>query len=161
MLWSSKITHWKNGIIPTHDCNKRFYFETSPIDSKYENDYNETFIFNQELESIEKQNFHMFKEHMKQAKNKDVCSFPNFNRSAILCIPMPRKNKNFTTMKDFIDNASVKHQKEFWKYVAYEIEEQLLHHNRLYISTHGNAVPYFHLRIESVPKYYVTKDYII
>lgn len=30
-----------------------------------------------------------------------------------------------------------------------------------YISTHGLGVPYFHLRIEPIPKYYVTKKYVI
>jgi|SaaInlV_200m_DNA_4_1039719.scaffolds.fasta_scaffold09687_2 hypothetical protein len=160
MLWSTKLFHWKGGIIPTHDCVSRFYYETSPVDSKMENDYHETFILNQDLDKM-MQNFSIFKQYLQQSTNTYVCSFPNINRSAILCVPMPRKNKNFTTMKDFIDNASVSQQKEFWKYVAIEIEEQLLHHKRLYISTHGHGVPYFHLRIEPVPKYYVTKDYIV
>ena len=160
MLWSTKIFHWKNGIIPSYDCIGRFYYETSPIDSKMENDYHESFIYNQDLDKI-KQDFQIFKQELGQSTNNDVCSFPSFDRSTLLCIPLPRKNKNYATMKDFIDNASINQQREFWKYVAIEIEEQLLHHERLYISAHGHDVPFFHLRIEPVPIYYTTEEYII
>ncbi len=31
---------------------------------------------------------------------------------------MPRKNKNYATLKDFVDNASKTQQIEFWKKVA-------------------------------------------
>lgn len=38
---------------------------------------------------------------------------------------MPRNNKNYATIKDFIDNASITQQKHFWKQVASEIENIL------------------------------------
>jgi hypothetical protein len=69
-------------------------------------------------------------------------------------------------MKDFCDNASITHQKEFWKKVAFEIENILKSkpnnkgNNKIYVSTHGLGVPYFHLRLDKKPKYYQTKEFI-
>jgi hypothetical protein len=161
MLWSNKIYHWKNGIIPTHDCNIRFLFETSPIDSNMENEYEERLIPHNILNKYNVQNYSSFKEQLSNSTNRDITVFPNLSNSTLLCVPMPRKGKNFTTIKDFIDNASMNHQRAFWKQVALEIEQQLLTNETLYISTHGLDVPYFHLRIEPVPKYYITKEFIV
>ena len=160
MLWFDKLTHWKNGIIPTHDMTSRYMFETSPITADGENEYDETLISCKKLNNIKNQNYLPFEENIKNSNNKYIAVFPNVSKSTLLCVPIPRKNKNFLSIKDFIDNASLTQQCEFWKQVAYEIENQLQFHDKLYISTHGLGVHYFHLRIEPIPKYYVTKKYI-
>ena len=154
-----KLTHWKNGIIPTHNMDMRFLFETSPIDSRGENEHDETLIACGKLNDMT-QNISAFEKQIKKSKSRNIAVFPNLSKSTLLCVPIPRKNKDFTSIKDFMDNASHNHQCEFWKQVAIEIENQLQFHEKLYISTHGLGVPYFHLRIEPVPKYYVTKKYI-
>lgn len=159
MLWIDKLTHWKNGIIPTHNMNTRFLFETSPIDNSGENEYDEMLIPYKRLNTLT-QNMTPFKKQIMSAKNRNIAAFPNLSGSTLLCIPIPRKNKDFTSIKDFMDNASHSQQCAFWKQVAYEIENQMQFHDKLYISTHGLNVPYFHLRIEPVPKYYVTTKYL-
>lgn len=159
MLWIDKLFHWKNGIVPTHDLNSRYFYETSAIDNNGENDYDETLITNVKLDKL-KQDFKSFNKYIAKTSNRNIAIFPNLSKTTLLCIPIPRKNKDYTTIKDFIDNASISQQKEFWKQVAYEIENQLQFHDKLYISTHGLGVPYFHLRIEPIPKYYITKKYI-
>lgn len=159
MLWIDKLTHWKNGIIPTHSMDTRFLFETSPIDNSGGNEYDETLIPCKKLNTLI-QSTKSFKIQLMAAKNRNITAFPNLSGSTLLCVPIPRKNKDFTSIKDFMDNASHAHQCAFWKQVAYEIENQLQFHDKLYISTHGLGVPYFHLRIEPVPKYYVTTKYL-
>jgi hypothetical protein len=71
-----------------------------------------------------------------------------------LIIPIPRKNKVFTTLKDFIDNASETQQIEFWKHVAFCIQEMLKIVDKVYVNTHGLGVYYLHVRIDTKPKYY-------
>jgi hypothetical protein len=46
-----------------------------------------------------------------------VTSFYNISKDTLLIVPIPKQNKIYTTMKDFIDNASKTQQKEFWKKV--------------------------------------------
>jgi hypothetical protein len=67
---------------------------------------------------------------------------------------VPKRGKNFLTVKDFMDNASVTQQGEFWKFVAIQILEYLKTHKHVFVSTHGLGVPYFHLRLDPKPKYY-------
>ena len=75
-------------------------------------------------------------------------------------IPIPKKNKNFITIKDFIDNSSINHQKLFWKRAVIEINKILKDNDKIYVSAHGLGVPYFHLRLDKNPKYYKTKNFL-
>jgi hypothetical protein len=50
-------------------------------------------------------------------------------------------------------------KKFFWKKVASEIKKYLKDNDKVYISTHGLGVNYFHLRLDKYPKYYQTKEY--
>lgn len=158
MIWGDKLSEWQSGHYPTHNCYKQFFFETSCITDINSSIYDETLIETTLLSND--QNYSSFNKHIQNCQDKDIAVFPNINNSAILCIPIPRKGKNFATIKDFMDNASKRHQKKFWSYVAAVITEYSSEHEKTYVSTHGTNVPYFHLRIESVPKYYITKRYI-
>jgi len=100
-----------------------------------------------------------YNQYIKNTKNNYVTSFYSLSKITKLVIPVPRK-KNFTTMKDFIDNASITQQKYFWKRVAKEIKKMLKIYDKVYINTHGLGVYYFHLRIDSKPKYYITTNFI-
>lgn len=75
----------------------------------------------------------------------------------MLVVPMPMKNKNYSTLKDFTDNASKKQQKEFWKKVAETTHEFMKKNNKLWISVSGFGVYYTHVRICNQPKYYFSE----
>ena len=120
------------------------------------NKYKNKFIENNNLNNI-KQDYSSFLEYINKSNNKYVTSSKNLSGDTLLIIPMPRKNKDFTTMKDFCDNASITQQKIFWKRVADEIENI---NDKIYVSTHGLGVYYFHLRLDKNPKYYHTKEFI-
>lgn len=161
MKWNDKIEFWeKDGIqIYPNKLKKRFFYETSICRSNFQNSYKEKFIENDELEKL-LYNPSSFQKYIDASKNKYVTSFPNLSGDSLLIIPIPRKNKNFTTMKDFIDNASEYHQKIFWKNVAKEIKKRLKERDEVYVSTHGLGIPYFHIRLDDKPKYYQTKSLI-
>ena len=75
----------------------------------------------------------------------------------MLVIPIPRKGKNYVTIKDFVDNAPKKQQKEFWKTVSQTIQEQMKIHDKIWVSVHGLGVAYLHVRISRKPKYYFSR----
>lgn len=158
MLWNEQIHNWKNGIVLTYPQNitKRFFYETSVCDNKLINNYNEHFIESDELEQIKNMDNTSFVEYINKSDDKYAISFYNISKDTKLVIPMPRKNRQYTTIKDFIDNASKTQQKKFWKKVSEDIENMLKTHDKIYVSTHGLGVYYFHLRLCVSPKYFHT-----
>jgi hypothetical protein len=160
MLWKDKIEEWKSGnyFVYPHNIKNRFFYETYVCDKNMNNIYEDKLIENNNLDNI-KQDYSSFIKHITKSINKYVTSFNNLSGDTILIIPIPKKNKDFTTIKDFCDNASITHQKAFWKKVANEIENILKNNDKIYISTHGFGVYYFHLRLDTYPKYYHTKEF--
>lgn len=90
------------------------------MDSEYE----EKFIENHLLDNLI-EDYLPFQKYINKSINKYVTSFYNLSKDCKLIIPIPKKNKNFTTIKDFIDNSSITHQQIFWKKVAKEIKIML------------------------------------
>ena len=158
MLWENKIQMWENNIYLLYPTNikNRFFYETSICDKKMQNDYKEIFIEDDRLNTI-KCDYTIFKKYLNKSNNKYAVSFYNLSKESLLIIPMFRKNKDFTTIKDFMDNASILHQKKFWNFVELEIKTFLKKNDFCYVSTHGLGVPYFHLRLDKIPKYYVSE----
>ena len=74
-------------------------------------------------------------------------------------IPYPKQNKKFTTLKHFIDNSTKLQQKRFWKKVSNSIKKMLKIYKKVWVSTHGTGVPYLHIRIDTIPKYYITNKF--
>jgi len=156
MIWKDKIKEWKKGIIQTYPSNikKRFFYQTTVIDSNLSNEYKEIYIESERLEKIS-QDYSPFNEYFFKPKNKYVTSFSNLSGDSILIIPIPNKSKyNYTTLKDFIDNAPLKQQKAFWIHVAECIIELLKIVDKVYLNTHGLGVYYLHVRLDTKPKYY-------
>ena len=162
MLWKEKIELWKSGVYQTYPNNikSRFFYETYVCDKNMKNKYQEKFIENKQLQRIT-QDYSSFIDYIQNSKNQYVTSFINLSGDTLLIIPIPKKNKDYTTIKDFCDNASITQQKQFWKRVAIEIEKILRDNDKIYISTHGLGVPYFHLRLDKIPKYYNSIEFIV
>lgn len=161
--WNDILQEWSEGnyLKYPNKIKMAFLYETTPIKNGKEI-YKEKFIENNYLDKM-KEDYSSFYEHIKKSKNKYVISFNNLSNDTLLIIPTPKKNKNFTTIKDFMDNASETQQKYFWKYVSKFVKNLIKKKDgktKYWISTHGSGVPYFHLRISLKPKYYVTKSFI-
>lgn len=160
IIWNDVLKQWSDGkkLQYTNNVKLSFLYETSPIKNGKEK-YKEKFIENKHLDRM-KEDHSPFSEYINKSKNKYVISFYNLSRDTLLIIPTPKKNRNYTTIKHFIDNSSETQQKQFWKYVSKCIKKLIKNGNITYwISTHGFGVPYFHLRISSKPKYFVTKSF--
>lgn len=152
MKWIDKIKQFNNNfyMIPK---NFDYFYETSC----YKNNnsiFIEKFIKTNKLSN--KQNYNEFKKYIDCSKNKYVVSFYNLSKTTLLIIPIPKKNKNFSTLNNFCKFSSKTQQYFFWKKVAFEINKFKKNNDKIFISTHGLGVPYFHLRLESHPKYYIS-----
>tara|TARA_B100000242_G_scaffold270089_1_gene221342 strand:- start:15 stop:500 length:486 start_codon:yes stop_codon:yes gene_type:complete len=161
MKWKDKLNNWSKGELLTYPKNikKNFFYETSVIDKDLNNNYKEKFIESNILNKLE-QNLNTYERYFEKSSCKNVVVFDNLNMTVKLIVPKPRKGKNFTTIKNFIDEASISQQKAFWKRVSSEIKKSLKNNEKLYVSTNGLGVSYFHLRLENNPKYYLTKSFI-
>lgn len=161
MIWKEKINDWSKGKYQIYlkDIKKNFFYETYVLDKNMNNEYKEIFIENDTLNDI-KQDYKPFKKYIDESKNKYVTSFYNLSGDTILIIPIPRKNKDYSTIKNYMDNSSITEQKNFWKKVASEIKKILKNNEKIYVSTHGLGVNYFHLRLDKYPKYYLTKSFV-
>jgi hypothetical protein len=168
MKWKEKIAQWEQGIPQTYppDIKKRFFYQTSPITRDMDTDYEEKYIESDRLEKIT-QYYDPFEEYFVKPKNKYVTSFLNLSKKSLLIVPVPprdsrnaNKTFNYTTIKDFIDNAPQKQQIAFWKHVAKRVKELLKIVDTVYINTHGLGVYYLHVRLDIKPKYYYSKRLI-
>ena len=162
--WKNQIKNWLNEIplkLPKtsmKDNSKGFYYQTSCCTSDYDTKYES--VFKKTDGFSEKQNFKKFESYLLKSKNLYATSFISPSKT-ILVIPIPRKGKNFAHLRLFTENASKRHQCKFWKYVAKLIIELLKENKSLYLSTHGKDVPYFHVRIECVPKNQYYKKFLL
>lgn len=155
MRWKNVLEDWYNGRnLP--DYNKKikipYLWKTSYISNDFLSLFKQEFIENKFLDTY--QNFTDYKTYINKSKNNNVVSFPNLSRDTILVVPMPKRGKNFSNLKNFIDTASSTQTRQFWKKVVIETRKLLKKHNKVWISTHGLGVPYLHVRISTTPKYY-------
>ena len=151
MLWKEVLDRWSNGGYHTYPKNiGKFMWNTSVL--KPNAVFNESFKTNRYLQDTE--DYSAFQKHINNNNDKYAIAFPNLSNDAILVIPTPKKNKNYASIKSFIDTAPLKQQKMFWKKVATVAKKEMKKHGKVWISTSGMGVPYLHVRISITPKYY-------
>ena len=152
--WKTVLKSWNNNFIfkyPNH-IKKPFIWRCNRLGKNKNIIYDDEFIETDYLSFI--QDYTPFQKHINKAENKYVTSFPNLNGDTILVVPIPRKNKDFAHLKNFIDNASAKQQHELWKEVVRVSNILLKQYDNIWISTHGTGVRYLHIRISKISKYY-------
>lgn len=161
MKWIDKLKEWSDGKSLNYpkSIKKNFFYETSVIYKDLNSEYKEKFIQSNKFNKLE-QNSITYKPYFEKSGCKNVVVFLNLDKTCKLVVPQPRNGKNYTTIKNFIDNASLSQQKAFWKRASSEIKKSLKNDDKLYVSTHGLGISYFHLRLENKPKYYQTKSFI-
>ena len=161
MEWMQKINNWKNGEdIPTYpeDISKQFLWETTPITLGMREIFDEVFIESKKLDTQE-EDWSSFSEYIDNSDDIYVVAFDNLTKDTRLVVPIPRKNREYTSIKLFMDNALLIQQIAFWKRVAIEIELMLEKYGKVWVSTHGLGVPYLHIRIAIHPKYYKCEEF--
>ena len=152
--WSEKLDAWRRGEYP--QCNATAYYETSGFVDPARDPCYEVFVPTDTLPT--QQDPAAFSAHFAEQEQEDAAAFDNVSGDTRLVSPLPQPGRNFATMYHFCDQATHRHQQRFWQRAALEIDRWMLARpgQRVFVSTHGHGVPYFHLRISSTPKYYQT-----
>lgn len=148
--WEQKIRNWLNGnpfTYPKHIRNPFMWNTNNSNNEMFAEEYLECSTLPTH------QDYSSFQYFIENSKNRYVVSFYNLPKDTILVIPKPRNNKNFATLKHFVDNASEQQQVAFWKHVAQILKKK----DGYYVSVHGCGVPYLHVRISKKPKHYFAK----
>jgi len=93
---------------------------------------------------------------------KDVVSFHNLGRDAVLVSPCPsdRNNKAYGHLGVFARYATIRQFTDLWRLCVINMLEELSiaeagdGAKKLWLSTHGLGVDWLHIRIDYRPKYY-------
>lgn len=134
-----------------------FFWENKPMtNANLDEDY-ECNIINTDFlagKSPDDQTFNSYFE-----ADKDVVCFPNLGNDARLIAPCPIEGKpGYTHIGSFIRNAPSSQIHELWKTAGQEMLDHIGNKPK-WVSTSGLGVFWLHIRIDSLPKYYQTKEY--
>lgn len=158
--WGDVLKKWNSGDIPTipNNIKKPFLWRTSAVDKDKKLMYREEFIEDKRLVKT-KHNYDLYKGKpleilSKKHKNKYVVKSMNLQKDTMQIIPKPVKGKNFANIYYFMKNASIEQQKEVWKQVVKETNKMLKEYPRVYISSQGLRMDYFHIKISICSKFY-------
>lgn len=121
-----------------------------------------------------KQNLSPFQEHFNRSGGSDVVSFTSLSGDAVLVSPVPvigyqyscddRDNemRNYKDMEGFNNDAPQCQFNSLWQKIGEEMKRSLNNSGGAtrWLNTHGLVVNYFHVRIDSRPKYYEHQEYL-
>ena len=162
--------------------DRQFVWETSKFQDIHKDIYQDYFFPTSNLNktnNFTEFNGHMLKTDLQLEQMKNTNQILNYNKYGItfysnpnnpkpnldiecnnfdkpvLIIPRNeiQNKKDYTYLKNFIDNADIEFQKHFWKYIYNEVLKYKQQSKYIIISTHGEGVSYLHIRIECDPKY--------
>lgn len=148
-----------------------FFFECSPISRKlYKQNAPFSFylIDAPELENVIPDN-RAFDMYEKCDDETGAISTVSKSKDAVLVIPCPRMiddensadygdDRWYGTLRQFVDNSDAFSYDSLWYTVGKKLVSLLKKYRKrtLYLNTHGTAVPWLHIRIDSKPKYYIS-----
>lgn len=134
-----------------------FFWENKPmlnsnLDTKYECN-----VINSDFLAGKSPDVQTFRSYFKE--DQEVVSFPNLGKDAQLIAPCPvNQNEGYAHIGTFIREAPEPQMQDFWQTVGEEMLNEMKDEPR-WLSTSGLGVFWLHARIDSVPKYYQTKEY--
>ena len=112
---------------------------------------------------------HAFSEHFHEKNPMEICSvaFNNLGNDAKLITPCPfdqgpnKCHESYGHLASFMKKGPSFQVRKFWKDVAFHFIKQvhIKGHEYVWLSTAGQGISWLHVRLDSRPKYYQTKEY--
>lgn len=134
-----------------------FFWENKPMTKANLDEVYECNVINSEYLAQKSPDFQTFSSYF--IKDEEVVSFPNLGKDARLVAPCPvSENNGYAHIGTFIREAPEAQKQQLWKQTAEEMLNQVRDETK-WLSTSGLGVFWLHIRIDSVPKYYQTKEY--
>jgi hypothetical protein len=182
---SSGIHHFFNTILRDHfsRTNKAYFFECPSVSaSTLQRDFEFVLVPSEALETTKADSV-AFREHLtRQDDTNDVVSFLNIGCDATLVVPRSRvlvssgtndrpppsssdrsadDSSGYGHLASFTLRAPHDQANRLWQRVFAELQLKLTQNDRekVWLSTSGLGVPWLHIRLDSVPKYYNWRAY--
>ena len=137
-----------------------YFWETPPITiSNVKRKFEFVLVDSSTLEKVNP-NPNAFRQYFAStSKDREVITFPNLRKDAILVVPCPQiENSAYTHLANFVRKASSSQQQALWQTVG-KVLQQNLKHQPIWVSTSGLGVYWLHIRLDSYPKYYSFQPY--
>jgi len=139
-----------------------FFFETKGVttqDPSHQQNFEFVLVDAPHLKSFAETNAspRSFTEHFSKCQGAFACSFLNLGGDAKLVAPNPGNEDDAVTyshLAAFVRTAPVAQIDELWKLVAMEYVKSIHSDHAVWLSTDGTGVPWLHVRLDSIPKYY-------
>lgn len=153
---SQSFRNFYNSFLADSDYDA-FFWENKPMtDQNLGEDY-ECNILNSDFLASRSPDSKTFSQYFD--KNKKVVTFPNLGNDAELIVPCPKKeNSCYTHIGSFVRKADDDQIDDFWKITGRETLKAIDSKPK-WLSTSGLGVFWLHARIDTIPKYYQTKEY--
>lgn len=153
---SRKFRKFYNDFLASSDFDA-FFWENKPVtDKTLDNEY-ECNIINTNFLAGRSPDAQTFNQYFDSSKN--VVTFPNLANDAELIVPCPKKkNSCYTHIGSFVRKADEDQIDDFWRVTASETLQSVGGKPK-WLSTSGLGVFWLHIRIDTIPKYYQTKEY--
>ncbi|SMO94094.1 DUF6940 family protein [Gracilimonas mengyeensis] len=150
------FVEWYNGFLA--DCPfEAFFWENKPMTQHNLTEDYECNLVESDLLARVSPDTQTFRSHFRE--NKNAVSFTNLGGDAQLVAPCPvSAHSDYTQIGNFVRKAPEEQILEFWQLVGKEMEAHISD-NPKWLSTSGLGVYWLHVRIDSTPKYYQTKEY--
>jgi hypothetical protein len=157
--WRTVLKEWKEGeidsvmlsLIKKQPC----YFEISPLHKNQTSSFRYKIIPTSFINEADPSKFKIYIED----STENIVTFYNLKKDSLLIVPRDT-SKNYAHFQAFLNNASIAEVRSFFRAWAEAAEILLEKVDVVWLSTHGNAVPWLHGRIDTWPKYYKTREFI-
>ena len=181
----SGIHTFFNSVLRDHvnHYNKAFFFECPAVSaSTLQRDFEFVLVPSKALETAKADSM-AFREHLLKGDDyNDIVAFPNIGCDATLVVPCSRvllssgindsqlspspdsnadSGSGYAHLASFTMSAPPDQANRLWQRVFEELRVKLAQNEceKVWLSTSGLGVPWLHIRLDSVPKYYHWKAY--
>lgn len=154
--WREVINDWKSGRIPD-DLPYEGFLKSAKITSL---DQPAWLVFfkdqSGELATF-KQDYSPFNDQLDAVHDeRSVTKFNNLKGDSELIVPIPEKDKDYTTLYRFMKNAPNNTKQALYLKTA-EALEKTIDDQGQFLNTEGKCVHHLHVRLDKIPKYYDQK----
>ena len=139
-----------------------YFWETPPISlAKVDREFECVLIDSPELARVQVDGRAFQAYFGSAAKNEQIITFANRRKDALLVVPRPMADLSmYSHLGIFIREAPQSQKQALWQTLGVAIAKKL-NNNLLWVSTSGLGVYWLHLRLDSIPKYYKYRPYIV
>ena len=156
--WRKTLDDWQSGMVVRYKRSmgrqfSNFIWETSPLIKNKDQAFKSVYRFtNKPVKRDRRSTQFIFDAIKRSGRSRGTVTVKRNN--SIYIAPVPETDKDFSTMKSFIDNASINLQKQFWKQVASEVRKMFGYNQTIYMSSNAYKTPYMHVVLHNEPIHY-------